>query len=314
MPERDELDQQLVRALQAQPRLTNRALANMVGVSTTTVAARLERLRTDHCLALSVVCDWTRAGYTVTAVVLVRASSDPRDVGRRLAQLQRVHTVNLLLGAYDVFALVLGEDLADAVSAIDELRSIGGVEAIEVQIVHDIPKMTLSLAPLPLAPWDPDELDASTVQLDTLDRQIISAFAADGHQSNREVARRLEVNETTVRSRVGRLESSGLIRLVAVADPVNMGYSAMTAMLAVRYAAGSKVHRRAPGDETREVAAVLECVGHYDAIVVATAADNEALLDLIETIRSRCQATDVTALTVTHTIKHRAHLVRFDAP
>lgn len=312
MPERDELDQQLVRALQNQPRLTNRALADMVGVSTTTVAARLDRLRSDHCLALSVVCDWERAGFTVTAVALVRTDADPRVAGQRIAANPRVHTVNLLHGEYDLFALVLGEDLPAVVRAVDELRALDGVDTIDVQVVHDIPKMTLSLAPLPLAPWDPDELGDTTVPLDALDRRIISAFAADGHQSNREVGRRLDVNETTVRSRMSRLESAGLIRLVAVADPQNMGQSAVTALLAVRYATGGSI-RQPLGPAVEGVAAVLECLGRYDAIVVANASGDDGLRDVIETVRVSCAASDVTVLTVTRTIKHRAHLVRFAA-
>jgi Lrp/AsnC family transcriptional regulator for asnA, asnC and gidA len=170
--------------------------------------------------------------------------------------------------------------------------------------------MRFGLAPLPILPWNAEkELDRTTVSLDSLDRRIIASLAVDGHQSNREVAMRLAINETTVRARVGRLEASGLVRLVAVADPLNMGLAGATAMIKVRLSGRERPEAIRTLVTESGVAAYLSCVGASDVVVV-TADSHGALLDLIAKVREATSATEVSAFTVVGTLKHRAHLTR----
>ncbi len=63
------------------------------------------------------------------------------------------------------------------------------------------------------------------MQLDTLDKQIITALEEDGRRPYRDIARDLETPEATIRSRVHRLVSSGLIHITAVGDPQKLGIS-----------------------------------------------------------------------------------------
>lgn len=71
-----------------------------------------------------------------------------------------------------------------------------------------------------------------TIQPDELDRQIIALLRQDGRRSNREVARRLNVPEATVRYRVRRLTESGVLKIAASVDPEHLGY-ALTAVISV---------------------------------------------------------------------------------
>ncbi len=54
---------------------------------------------------------------------------------------------------------------------------------------------------------------------DDLDREIIRALESDGRRAFREIARALHVSEATVRARYHRLVDSGVLRIVAFADP-----------------------------------------------------------------------------------------------
>ena len=63
----------------------------------------------------------------------------------------------------------------------------------------------------------------TTADLDDLDRQIIAILQRDGRTSNREVARRLDVSEGTVRSRVRWLQENRTIRITAVSDVGGIG-------------------------------------------------------------------------------------------
>ena len=74
---------------------------------------------------------------------------------------------------------------------------------------------------------------ARPFQPDDLDRQVIRLLCADGRRSNREIARRLNVPEATVRYRVRRLVESGILKITASVDPAHLGY-ALTAVISVQ--------------------------------------------------------------------------------
>lgn len=64
--------------------------------------------------------------------------------------------------------------------------------------------------------------------LDIIDRQIIYILQQDGRTPNVEIARRTGISEATVRKRLDRLVSSGVIRVTAIPDPAKVGFSTIT--------------------------------------------------------------------------------------
>ena len=63
-----------------------------------------------------------------------------------------------------------------------------------------------------------------TVKMDPLDRLIIGALQENARRTNAEIAAKVGSTEPTVRRRVNRLLDEGLIRIVAVATPFDLGY------------------------------------------------------------------------------------------
>lgn len=61
------------------------------------------------------------------------------------------------------------------------------------------------------------------MKIDQLDEAIIAAFQQDGRQSNREVARLLNVSEGTIRQRLRKLDNAGAIRFDVITDPQRIG-------------------------------------------------------------------------------------------
>jgi Lrp/AsnC family transcriptional regulator for asnA, asnC and gidA len=61
------------------------------------------------------------------------------------------------------------------------------------------------------------------MKLDAIDEAIIAAFQEDGRQSNREIARRLNISEGTVRQRLKKLTDAGAVQFDVVVDLVQMG-------------------------------------------------------------------------------------------
>jgi Lrp/AsnC family transcriptional regulator for asnA, asnC and gidA len=66
--------------------------------------------------------------------------------------------------------------------------------------------------------------DTSHKKLDRLDCRLIRLLQTDGRMPNNAIAHELEISEFTVRRRLKRLLDEGTIRIVAVADPINLGF------------------------------------------------------------------------------------------
>ena len=60
--------------------------------------------------------------------------------------------------------------------------------------------------------------------LDQLDCQMIELLQKDGRISNTEIAKNIGMSEATVRTRLNRLIQEGFIQIVAVSNPIKLGF------------------------------------------------------------------------------------------
>lgn len=121
---------------------------------------------------------------------------------------------------------------------------------------------------------------ARTRRVDDLDRRIIKMLQADGRLSNTEIARSLEITETTVRKRIARLLDERLISIVAVPTPEATGML-LSAILGVSVDL-TAIHDVAETIRTYpEVRYVGMSAGRYDLMVEAFFTDQEHLLEFV---------------------------------
>jgi len=62
------------------------------------------------------------------------------------------------------------------------------------------------------------------INFDKIDSKIICLLQKDGRMPYREIAKTVGISETNARTRVGRLLKKGIIKIVAVSDPAQLGY------------------------------------------------------------------------------------------
>lgn len=62
-------------------------------------------------------------------------------------------------------------------------------------------------------------------KLDRLDDEMIRLLQKDGRIPNTEIAKKLEISEATVRSRLKRLIDEEYIQIVAVSNPLKLGFN-----------------------------------------------------------------------------------------
>lgn len=123
-------------------------------------------------------------------------------------------------------------------------------------------------------------LPAEQLPYDPVDRRIIGLLQQDGRMSNSEIARRMGVAEATVRKRLNRLLSQGIILVVAVPSPETVGLT-QSAIISV----SCELQR------VDEVAEALEALpetrylgysaGSYDLIMECFFYSHEHLLEFI---------------------------------
>jgi Lrp/AsnC family transcriptional regulator for asnA, asnC and gidA len=116
--------------------------------------------------------------------------------------------------------------------------------------------------------------------VDDLDRRIITMLQSDGRMANTEIARALDVTETTVRKRIARLLDEGLINIVAVPTPTAVGMS-LSAIIGISV---DLTALHAIGDQLRacpEVRYVGMSAGRYDVMLEAFFTDQEHLLEFV---------------------------------
>ncbi|MGD9099437.1 MAG: Lrp/AsnC family transcriptional regulator [Anaerolineae bacterium] len=117
-------------------------------------------------------------------------------------------------------------------------------------------------------------------KLDEIDHQIIAALKQDGRMPFAEIARGLDVSPGMVRERYHRLVQSGVLQVVAVTNPLKVGYRVMTLI-------GIQVEGNLFHEVARQVAAFEEviylvlCTGTYDLLAEVVCRDNAHLLDFL---------------------------------
>ena len=117
------------------------------------------------------------------------------------------------------------------------------------------------------------------VVLDDVSRAIIEQHQQDGRRSYARIAAAVGLSEAADRQRVQRLLDAGVMQIVAVTDPMQVGFPRQ-AMVGVR----AQGDVRATADllaALPEVDYVVVTAGSFDVLIEIVCEDDEHLLELI---------------------------------
>ncbi|MEV6902538.1 Lrp/AsnC family transcriptional regulator [Amycolatopsis sp. NPDC051372] len=115
--------------------------------------------------------------------------------------------------------------------------------------------------------------------IDDISKKIIAQLQEDGRRAYATIGKAVGLSEAAVRQRVQRLSDSGVIQIVAVSDPLQVGLLRQ-AMVAITVDGPLEPVADALA-EMAEIDYVVLCAGRFDVLCEAVCADDEALLDLI---------------------------------
>ncbi len=132
----------------------------------------------------------------------------------------------------------------------------------------------------------------TVLPLDDTNKAIIAQLQEDGRRSYAAIAASVGLSEAAVRQRVQRLIDAGIMQIVAVTDPLQLGFDRQ-AMIGIRV--------RGPIEPVADQLAALPEIdyvvitaGSYDLLVEAVCEGDEHLLNVLSTKIRRLEGVEST--------------------
>ncbi|MBP3037361.1 Lrp/AsnC family transcriptional regulator [Arthrobacter sp. zg-ZUI100] len=125
---------------------------------------------------------------------------------------------------------------------------------------------------------------ATAPGVDDISKAIIEQLQADGRRSYAAIGKAVGLSEAAVRQRVQKLTDAGVVQIVAVTDPLQLGF-ARQAMLGIK-TSGDPV---AAADKIAGIDQVDYCVvtaGSFDIFAEVVCENDQDLMALVNRIRS----------------------------
>jgi Lrp/AsnC family transcriptional regulator for asnA, asnC and gidA len=122
-----------------------------------------------------------------------------------------------------------------------------------------------------------------TPALDEISKRIIEQLQADGRQSYAAIGKAVGLSEAAVRQRVQRLQETGVMQIVAVTDPLMLGFRRQ-AMIGIR--CDGDLQRVAEQlSNMEEIDYVVLTAGSFDLLLEVVCEDDDHLLEILSQVR-----------------------------
>ena len=128
-------------------------------------------------------------------------------------------------------------------------------------------------------------MSTKTPVLDDVSKSIIEELQADGRRSYSSIGKTVGLSEAAVRQRVQRLLDAGVMQIVAVTDPLQVGF-ARAAMIGISVTGNLDTAAEAI-EKLPDVQYLVVCAGGFDILAEVVAEDDDHLLRILnDSIRS----------------------------
>ena len=216
----DELDLALIEGLANDGRISFERLGANVGVSRTAARARVQRLMEDGTVHFEAIAHPAVDGYTTFAHVSVSTAGVPvREVAEKIAALPYAPFVSIVAGRFSMITELRTGDLGAMEAAIEEVRLIPGVMALDTVVYTDVVKDShLPLGgPHAFVPFD----------LDAVDRRLLVLLQRDARMPYADLADAVGLSRAATRARVLRLLEQGVVVIKGLVKPTAVGITDM---------------------------------------------------------------------------------------
>ena len=136
----DDLDRRIIDLLQVDGRMSIQNIAKTLSSTSSTIRKRIRRLEDENIMRVVAVTDFSAAGYELLLAVGIQVENRrPEEVGRELAKLPEVFSVNLTTGVHELDILVAARDFAELSHFLhDKLPTISGISKLAPGLTVDV--------------------------------------------------------------------------------------------------------------------------------------------------------------------------------
>lgn len=221
MSKLDETDLGIIKLLRQDGRATNKLIAQSLGVSEPTIAARIKSLVEDKVIRITAqrsIFDNPSNGIVSLVELFVDDMADLPSVVETLRDLDPV---------------IIAYETLRRPEIVCHVRSHSHQELSEIfrQLTLRLPQVSkMNVLPvIQMWRYSPeygqlDMLADDVAPSEDIGEQLINLLQQDGRQTSRTLAKKLGLSESAVRQRLGKLEQSKDVRIGVVCDPVAMNY------------------------------------------------------------------------------------------
>jgi Lrp/AsnC family transcriptional regulator for asnA, asnC and gidA len=121
------------------------------------------------------------------------------------------------------------------------------------------------------------------VVLDQISKRIIEQLQEDGRRSYAAIGKAVGLSEAAVRQRVQRLIEAGVMQIVAVTDPLTLGFHRQT-MIGIK-CSGDLEQVADHLSRLEEIDYVVITSGSFDLLVEVVCEDDDHLLEILRQVR-----------------------------
>ena len=131
----DEIDEKIIRILQADARRAFVDIANEIGLSESAVRRRVKNL-VDRAIIKRFTIELGASDRTsAITLISVASTADTSAVSNRMMELNGVKVVYEITGQYDIAAIIAAPAIVDINRCIDDIRKIDGVSDTDTVII-----------------------------------------------------------------------------------------------------------------------------------------------------------------------------------
>lgn len=271
--ELDTIDRMIIQELARDGRMPIMHLAAKTGINQRAARNRLHRIIDEGIVKVIAVPTWQFTGLTIEASVgfNVKIGYNVNAVAEKLAAHPSFRQVALATGPYDIITWA-SFDSPGSLSAFlrHDIGDIAGIESTETLIHLETVKIILSYPDSETNSESynpiPHRKKKLANQIDKVDVMIIEELQKDGRMAIVDLARKLGMSRASTAKRLQRLLSEGIILIIAITEPVSLGYE-VTGRIGIKVFPGTVDNVAQELASSSAVHFVAVTVGHYDILI-----------------------------------------------
>lgn len=279
----DDIDEAIAELLQRNGRLSHGQIAQAVGLSRSTAAARTQRLLESGQVEVRGVVHPSVVGWGSLAYVGLTVQGGAAALAATIAERGDVPLVSLTSGRHAIVAEVRASSAREVDRAVGELRALEGVRGVDtltyVELVRDV------IGPVGDVAYGVDETDLA----------LLRGLQEDGRASYVDLAALVGLSPAGARRRVLRLLEEQVVRVGAVVRPKDGArHAAMGLGLRLD---GAHPEVIAALGAMPAVTFVARTLGRFDILLTMRTRTTASLVASLEAVRSLAGVNEVESWT-----------------